>query len=51
MALALEDEDSFIHRNLMVCRWPVALSVEFGVVRLVLLEHIVDNRSSCAVLP
>ena len=27
-----------------MCRWPVALSVEFGVVRLVLLEHIVDNR-------
>ena len=42
--MPLEDEDGFIHRNLTVCRWPVALSVEFGVVRLVLLEHIVDNR-------
>ena len=42
--MSLEDEDGFIHRNLTVCRWLVALSVEFRIVRLVLLEHIVDNR-------
>ena len=27
-----------------MCRWPVALSVEFRIVRFVLLEHIVDSR-------
>ena len=27
-----------------MCGWPVALSIEFGVVRLVPLEHIVDSR-------
>ena len=27
-----------------MCRWSVALSVDFRVVRLVLLEHIVDSR-------
>ena len=42
--MSLEDEDGFIHRNLTVCGWPVALSIEFRVVRLVLLEHIVDSR-------
>ena len=26
-----------------MCRWPVALAVEFRVVRFVLLEHIVDS--------
>ena len=42
--MSLEDEDGFIHRNLTVCGWPVALSIAFGVVRLVPLEHIVDSR-------
>ena len=42
--MPLQNEDGFFHRNLTVCRRSVALSVEFRVVRLVLLEHIVDSR-------
>ena len=42
--MPLQNEDGFFHRNLTVCRRSVALSVEFRVVRLVLLEHIVDRR-------
>ena len=42
--MSLEDEDSFFHGNFPMCRCPVVLAVEFRVVRLILLEHIVDGR-------
>lgn len=43
ITLPLEDKNGFFHGNFPVCRWPVALAVEFRVVRLVLLEHVVDG--------
>ena len=42
--MPLEDKDSFFYRNLPVYRWLVTLAVEFRVVRLVFLEHVVDSR-------
>ena len=42
--MSLEDEDGFTYGDLSVRRRPVALAVELRVVRLVLLEHIVDSR-------
>ena len=42
--MSLEDEDGFFHGNFPMCRWPIILAVEFRVVRLILLEHIVDDR-------
>ena len=42
--LPLKDEAGFSHRNLTVRRRVIALSVEFRIVRLILLEHIVNSR-------
>ena len=41
--MSLEDEDGFTYGDLSVRRRPVALAVELRVVRLVLLEHVVDG--------
>ena len=39
----LDDVDSFLKRNLAVCRRPVGFAVEFRIVRLIFLEHIVNG--------
>ena len=41
--MPLEDEDGFFHRNLSVLRRSVGAAVEFGVVKLVLFENVVDG--------
>ena len=41
--MSLEDEDGFTYGDLSVRRRPVALAVELRVVRLVLLEQVVDR--------
>lgn len=40
--MPLKDEDGCVHRNLAVRGRPVALGVEFRIVRLIFLEHVVD---------
>ena len=40
----LEDEDIFIFRNFTICWRTIAFAVEFRIVRLILLKHIVDSR-------
>lgn len=47
--LPLQDEDGFFHRNSPVNRRKFGLSVEFGVVRLVLFQDVVDGsqQHSC----
>ena len=54
----LDDVDSFLKRNLAVCRRPVGFAVEFRIVRLILLEHIVNggqehpgNGDDCFLVP
>ena len=41
--MPLDDVDSLLQRNLAVCRRAVSFAVEFGIIRLVFLEHVVDG--------